>query len=154
MCSKFTVFPTKRTPFHYVLMRTAVCNLPVITAFYIRFEKTYHFPTKVPFSDAKRWQRCALSSLKKKKKNNNNKKNNNKKRKKRKENKQTFLVVFFFFVQASVSSRLASPHPPGTNVSPSMTYAHLISPACRVVPTFFFFFVAHLCRMLIGELKV
>ena len=51
-----------------------------------------------------------------------------------------------FFVQASVPSRLASaPHPPstrGTNVLPSMTYAHRIPPACRFMPTFFLLHVS------------
>ena len=37
----------------------------------------------------------------------------------------------------STSKRTPPPPPPaGTNVSPSMTYAHRISPACRVMPMF------------------
>ena len=50
----------------------------------------------------------------------------------------------FFFVQASVPSWLASAPHRGTNVSPSMTYAHHIPPACRVMPKFFYFmFLSH-----------
>ena len=71
---------------------------------------------------------------------------------------------YSFFVQASVPSRLASALPPpsrppphrGINVSSSMTYAHRIPPACRVMPTCFFFFSspepkAHLWAYSIGR---
>ena len=103
----FTVFPTKSIPFHYVNNNWSWFPVCIFTAIksqrlFIRFEKTYPFPIKMP-SDPKRWQRCALPSLKK---------------------KVLFLIFFFFFffllllfffffVQASVPSWLASsPLPP------------------------------------------
>ena len=136
----FTVFPTKTIPFHDFLSLHFTPNRTVFflcVFFIIRFEKTYPFPRKMPFSDPKRWQRCALPSLKK---------------------KHPFSSLFFFFFFGSSlgtksTSKCRFPPPRGTNVSPSMTYAHRIPPACRVMPTFVllrvsvpFYQVVRICR--------
>ena len=115
----FTVFLTKSTPFHYVLSLYFTPNHSVFF-FFIRFEKTYPFPTKMPFF----WP-IFLAQLEK-----------------------STLSQPFLFKHRYQPSWLASAPPPlpppthtqpnrGTN-SPSMTYAHRISPACRVMPMLFF----------------
>ena len=118
----FTVFPTKGFSFHYVLSLYFTPNHSVFFFFFF-YQSWKNLPLFQPkkcfFSDPKRRQRCALASLRKK------------------------YPFSSFFVQASVPSRLASAPPPPRPppVSPSMTYAHRIPPACRVMPTFFFYFI-------------
>ena len=69
----FTVFPTKSTHIHYVLSLYFTPNHSVSLS---DLRKPILFPLKCHFSDPKRWQRCALPSLK----------------------KVPFLVLFFFFL--------------------------------------------------------
>ena len=135
-----------RYPFHYVL---SLYFTPNHSVFSIRFEKKPTlFPLKRRFSDPKRWQHCALPSLKK---------------------KEPFLIVFC----SSISTKLTSQHPPspsprlrGMNVLPSMKYADRISPACHVMPMLFFFFtfllrvsapfyqVLRICRQTAAKLRM
>ena len=112
----FDCVPHKKNPI-------SLCSQFVFFFFLSDLRKPTLFQLKCQFSDPKGWQRCALPSLKKV------------------PFLDVFFFFFFFFVQASVPSRLVSPPPSPlleTNVSPSMTYAHRIPPACRVMPTFFF----------------